>query len=62
MVNAEPISISLDKHGAGYIETEAWWKETLRRCDEAEQHPERMLDIDTFFRKVRAEIDRHIRQ
>lgn len=38
-------------------EKAAWWLETLRRCDEAEQHPEKMLDVDTFFRSVRADID-----
>lgn len=37
---------------------EAWWEETLRRCDEAEKHPERLLDADTFFRDVRDEIAR----
>ena len=39
-------------------EKEAWWAETIRRCDEAEKHPERMLDADTFFKKVREEIGR----
>lgn len=34
-----------------------WWEETLRRCEEAEKHPEKMLDPDTFFRELRAEID-----
>ncbi|MCV0371848.1 hypothetical protein [Filomicrobium sp.] len=38
-------------------EKEAWWAETLHRCDEAEQHPEKMLDVDTFFSEVRAEIE-----
>lgn len=36
---------------------EDWWAETLRRCDEAEAHPERLLDADTFFRNVRKEIE-----
>lgn len=31
-------------------EKEAWWAETIRRCDEAEQHPERMLDQETFHK------------
>lgn len=35
---------------------EGWWQETLRRCDEAERHPEKMLDPDEFFRTVRAGI------
>jgi Arc/MetJ-type ribon-helix-helix transcriptional regulator len=39
-------------------EKEAWWKETLRRCDEAEQQPERMLDANAFFREVRDELNR----
>lgn len=43
---------------ARVAESEAWWEETLRRCDEAEQHPERMLDFDTFFSEVRADIER----
>lgn len=34
----------------------AWWDETLRRCDEAEQNPAMLLDADTFFRDVREEI------
>lgn len=36
---------------------EQWWRETIRRCEEAEKHPERLLDADTFFRKVRQEIE-----
>lgn len=35
-----------------------WWQETARRCDEAEKHPERMIDADTFFESVREEIAR----
>jgi len=38
-------------------EQKQWWAETARRCDEAEKHPERLLDADTFFRQVRAEIE-----
>lgn len=34
----------------------AWWEETLRRCDEAEKHPDKLLDPDTFFRNLRTEI------
>lgn len=37
-------------------EQAAWWAETLRRCDEAEKHPERLLDVDSFFRGLREEI------
>lgn len=36
----------------------AWWEETIRRCEEAEKHPERLLDPDTFFGEVRKEISR----
>lgn len=36
-------------------EKEAWWAEALRRCDEAEKHPEKLLDPDTFFRELREE-------
>lgn len=38
-------------------ERKAWWDEIARRCDEAEAHPERLEDPDTFFRKLREEID-----
>lgn len=39
-------------------EKAAWWAETLRRCEEAEKHPERLLDFDTFRRNVRSRIDK----
>lgn len=56
------VSSAFDAAADALIEREAakeeWWAETLRRCDEAEKHPERLLDADTFFRKVREEIDR----
>jgi Arc/MetJ-type ribon-helix-helix transcriptional regulator len=35
-----------------------WWDETVRRCEEAEKHPERLLDHDAFFRQTRKEIGR----
>jgi Arc/MetJ-type ribon-helix-helix transcriptional regulator len=35
-----------------------WWFETTRRCEEAEKHPDRLLDHDAFFREVRKEIQR----
>jgi hypothetical protein len=38
-------------------EKKAWWEETLRRCEEAERHPEKLLDPDTFFRSVREKIN-----
>lgn len=41
------------------VQREAWWAETLRRCEEAEQHPERLLDADTFFREVREQLQAH---
>jgi Arc/MetJ-type ribon-helix-helix transcriptional regulator len=40
------------------IEKAAWWAETIRRCEEAERHPERLLDHETFWNKVREEIGR----
>jgi Arc/MetJ-type ribon-helix-helix transcriptional regulator len=39
-------------------QSRAWWEETIRRCKEAENHPERLLDADKFFADVRKEIDR----
>lgn len=39
-------------------ERKEWWDETLRRCDEAEKHPEKLLDVDTFFRAIRTDIER----
>lgn len=54
------VSSAFDAAADALIELETareqWWKETLRRCDEAEKHPERLLDADTFFRNVREEI------
>jgi Arc/MetJ-type ribon-helix-helix transcriptional regulator len=59
------VSSAFDAAATALIEREeakdAWWEETLRRCDEAEEHPERLLDADTFFRKVREEIERRKR-
>lgn len=56
------ISSAFDAAADVLLEREAqkdlWWQETLRRCDEADQHPERMLDADTFFRAVHADIER----
>jgi Arc/MetJ-type ribon-helix-helix transcriptional regulator len=37
-------------------EKQAWWQETIRRCEEAERHPERLLDADRFFKELWAEI------
>lgn len=39
-------------------EREAWWQETLRRCDEAEKNPEMLLAPDAFFQGVRQTITR----
>lgn len=54
------ISSAFDAAADALIEKEdaraAWWVETRRRCDEAEKHPERLLDVEKFFRKVREEI------
>lgn len=56
------ISSAFDAAADALIERESakeeWWSETIRRCDEAEKHPERLLDVDSFFRKVRADIAR----
>lgn len=38
-------------------EKKAWWAEIARRCDEAEAHPEKLEDPETFFRKLKEEID-----
>lgn len=35
-----------------------WWDEIKRRCDDAERNPEKLLDADTFFREVRAKIQK----
>lgn len=39
-------------------ERDAWWAETTRRCEEAEKHPERLLDPDTFHKEVWKRIGR----
>ena len=55
------LSSAFDAAAGALLEKETekaeWWEETLRRCEEAEKHPEKMLDPDTFFRELRAEID-----
>lgn len=38
-------------------EKKAWWAEMARRCDEAEAHPERLLDPEEFMRGLQARID-----
>jgi antitoxin ParD1/3/4 len=44
-------------------EATAWWTETVRRCEEAVKHPERMLDADAFFLGVRdGQLKRELRQ
>jgi Arc/MetJ-type ribon-helix-helix transcriptional regulator len=56
------ISAAYEAGAKALLEHEArsktWWEETLRRCEEAEKHPERLLDADTFFADVRKEIAR----
>ena len=56
------ISSAFDAAADALLEREAerqeWWDETVRRCEEADKHPERLLDHDTFFREVHAEIQR----
>jgi Arc/MetJ-type ribon-helix-helix transcriptional regulator len=50
------ISSAFDAAADALIELEdakeAWWSETLRRCDEAEKHPERLLDAATFHKRL----------
>lgn len=38
-------------------ERRAWWAETVRRCQLAEEHPERLMGADAFFTAVKADID-----
>ena len=55
------ISSAVDAAVGDFLELEqqrkAWWEEMLRRCDEAEAHPERLLDPEEFHRSVQARID-----
>jgi hypothetical protein len=37
---------------------QAWWDETIRRCDEAAKHPERMLSPEAFGKATAEEISR----
>ncbi|MBI1384739.1 MAG: hypothetical protein GC150_07510 [Rhizobiales bacterium] len=41
------------------LQREVWWAEMFRRCEEAEKHPERLLDPDAFFRDVRDTVQTH---
>lgn len=54
------LSAAMDSAAVVLLEQEAekkaWWAETVRRCKEAEKHPEQLLDADTFFQGVRKEI------
>lgn len=54
------ISAAMDQAATALIEQESereeWWAETVRRCEEAEKHPERLLDAETFFEELRQEI------
>lgn len=38
-------------------EKKAWWDELARRCDEAEAHPERLLNPEEFMRGLQSRID-----
>lgn len=55
------ISAAFEEAAAILIEQQAekaaWWQETIHRCDEAANHPERMIPHDAFFAGVRADID-----
>jgi Arc/MetJ-type ribon-helix-helix transcriptional regulator len=48
------VSSAFDAAADALIEREAakeeWWAETIRRCDEAEKHPEKLLDAATFHK------------
>jgi len=37
-------------------EVETWWAETIRRAIDAHDHPERLVDADTFFDQLHGEI------
>lgn len=39
-------------------EREAWWAENIRRCKEAEAHPERLMDADEFHTALWSRIDK----
>lgn len=39
-------------------EKAAWWAETVRRCEEAEKHPERLLSAEAFTQELNAEIEK----
>ena len=38
-------------------EKKAWWAEIARRCDEAEAHPERLLDLKDFIQGLEEQIE-----
>ena len=62
----ESVSAAVDVAvGALLVEEEAkeaWWAETVRRCREAEEHPERLLDAETFHKRLWEEIDKRKRR
>jgi Arc/MetJ-type ribon-helix-helix transcriptional regulator len=37
-------------------EKSAWWAETVRRCNDADKHPDQMIEAGAFFDTVRADI------
>lgn len=55
------ISSAVDAAVGNLVELErerkAWWDEVVRRCDEAEAHPERLLDFETFRQGLEQRID-----
>lgn len=54
------ISAAFEEAATILIEQEAeknvWWAETVRRCDDAANHPDQMIEAGAFFDTVRADI------
>ncbi|MGP0089723.1 MAG: hypothetical protein ACLPKB_07160 [Xanthobacteraceae bacterium] len=50
------VDAALDALAEMDLARDAWWVETLLRCEEAEQHPEQMLSADDFHARRRERI------
>lgn len=54
------ISAAFDKAAAILIERQAqedaWWIETIRRCEEAERNPGQMVEAAALFDVVRSDV------
>jgi len=37
-------------------ERTAWWAETVKRCNDADKHPDQMIEAGAFFDAVRSDI------